>query len=41
MALTVDELPKLVLLIMALGVSGYVTVWLADQLRYQIEAVLR
>jgi len=41
MALTMDEIPKLVTLIIFLGVSSYVTVWLAGNIQKQIEAVLK
>jgi len=41
MSLTAEEIPKLVVLLLALGVSGFVTVWLASQIRDEIDAVIK
>ena len=40
-AVTAEEIPELVLILLALGVSGYITVRLADTLKGRVEAILR
>ncbi|MHA1852605.1 MAG: hypothetical protein ACTSUF_03750 [Candidatus Heimdallarchaeaceae archaeon] len=41
MPLTAEEIPKLIVLFIALGLTSYMTVWLAGQVRSQITAVLK
>ena len=41
MAVSAEEIPTLLLLMIALGISSYATVWIAGQLQGKISEVLK